>query len=145
MDAGDAAEVLSLAAAYDNRKPGEAAARAWALALPALRLADAKEAVVEHYQRTTDFLMPYHLIDRVRELRERRAARFTGWQLHIAPPQFSGPDEFSLVERWKTRVEWLLRDGLDIFAACAGACEEMGVEPTEQIRRGLDEIDGGDR
>jgi hypothetical protein len=69
----DAAELLTLAAAFDRRTVGEADARAWAAALNAMPLDDdARAAIGRHYAETDKWLTPAH----VRQQRAKiRAAR----------------------------------------------------------------------
>lgn len=66
----DAAELLSLAAAFDRRKIGEADAVAWADALHDLTPTECAEAIRLHYRETDAWLMPAHVRQRVRYLRE---------------------------------------------------------------------------
>ena len=71
MTSEEAAEVLALAATLDPRlSPSDpqtaiTRARAWAAALKPKMTRDwAAKAVVNHYQQTTDYLMPAHLNQR---------------------------------------------------------------------------------
>jgi hypothetical protein len=58
----DAAELLTLAAAFDRRTVGEADARAWAAALNSMPLDDdARAAVARHYAETEKWLTPAHV------------------------------------------------------------------------------------
>ena len=52
MTPTDAARLLTLAAAYDNRKPDADQAKAWAMVLDGLRFEDCCEAIVAHYRAT---------------------------------------------------------------------------------------------
>ncbi|MEV8029221.1 hypothetical protein [Cellulosimicrobium funkei] len=73
MNAHDASALLTIAAAFDNRTVTEAAARAWAEAIhPAVTLDDGRAAIVEHYARSRDWIMP---ADINRGSRAARAAR----------------------------------------------------------------------
>jgi hypothetical protein len=74
MTPAEAAALLAVAAAFDNRKPDADAAAAWSLALDGLRFVDCREVVVEHYRRSNDWLMPNHVIGAVRRLRDKRIA-----------------------------------------------------------------------
>lgn len=74
MNPADAADVLAIAATYDRRTVGEVEARAWAKALDGLDPADCAEAVLNHYTRTTDWLMPAHVRDEVKRIRQARLA-----------------------------------------------------------------------
>jgi len=70
----EAAALLAIAAAFDNRKPDADAAQAWALALDGLRFEDCREVVVEHYRRSGEWLMPNAVIAGVKRLRDKRIA-----------------------------------------------------------------------
>lgn len=71
MTPADAAKLLTVAAAYDNRKPDPDQAKAWALALNGLDFVACRDAIVAHYQRTRDWIMPADVRGAVR--RERAA------------------------------------------------------------------------
>jgi hypothetical protein len=82
MTPTDAAALLTLAAAYDNRKPDKDAAAAWAAALGNLEAPDCQKAIVAHYRESSDWLMPVHIITRVRAMRVERMKAV----LNLAPP-----------------------------------------------------------
>jgi hypothetical protein len=67
--------LLAAAMAYDNRKPGAANIAAWTEAAHRGRwpFHDALEAIHEHYARSTDFLMPGHITERLRAERRQPA------------------------------------------------------------------------
>jgi hypothetical protein len=54
----ETATLLTMCAAYDRRTIGEADVRAWQAVLDDVAFADARDAVVEHYKRTRDWIMP---------------------------------------------------------------------------------------
>jgi hypothetical protein len=69
----DAAELLTLAAAFDRRTVGEADARAWAAALHDMPLdPDARAAIARHYGQSTDWLTPAHVRHHRRKIRDER-------------------------------------------------------------------------
>jgi hypothetical protein len=72
----EAAELLALAAAFDQRTVGEADALAWAEALGNINQADARAAVTEHYRNETRRLMPVDVLTGVRRIRSNRLAEF---------------------------------------------------------------------
>jgi hypothetical protein len=74
MTPAEAATLLTVAAAFDNRKPDEAAAQAWALALDGLPFLDCRDAIVAHYRTSTDWLMPAVVRATVRKVRDKRLA-----------------------------------------------------------------------
>jgi hypothetical protein len=78
MTPAEAAALLTVAAAFDNRKPDPDAAKAWSVSLGDLPFVDCRDAIVAHYQATTDWVMPAHVIGAVRKIRRDR--------LEDAPP-----------------------------------------------------------
>ncbi|CAM3740810.1 MULTISPECIES: zinc finger domain-containing protein [Streptomyces] len=76
MTPADAAELLTLAAAFDRRTVGEADARAWAAALHAIPLDDdARAAVARHYAETDRWLTPAHVLKQRAAIRADRLTR----------------------------------------------------------------------
>jgi hypothetical protein len=89
MTADEVRELLSVAAGYDLRTVGQSDVDAWVLALqdlriPRLSLGECVDAVILHYQTSTDRIMPAHILDRVR--RERQAALAAVMPAHPAGP-----------------------------------------------------------
>ena len=72
MKPTEAAALLTIAAAYDNRKSDADQAKAWAMALDGLRFEDCREVIVQHYRRSREWLMPVDVIGGVRRLRDKR-------------------------------------------------------------------------
>lgn len=72
MNPSDAAELLTLAAAFDRRTIGKADAIAWADALTGLDPNDCAEAIRAHFRDSTDYLMPAHVRRGVRKIRADR-------------------------------------------------------------------------
>lgn len=74
MELTEAHDLLTIAAAYDGRKPSEAADRAWASALTHLGAGfeDARQAIIEHYAETTDWIMPAHVGRRADAIKRNR-------------------------------------------------------------------------
>jgi hypothetical protein len=68
----EAAALLTVAAAFDNRKPDADAAKAWSIALGNLPFVDCRDAIVQHYRATDAWLMPSHIIAAVRKVRRDR-------------------------------------------------------------------------
>jgi len=76
MNEPEAFQLLTLASARDGRTVTQSVAKVWAQDLARVELRDAVEAVSLHYQRSDKWLMPSHVIEgarRVREARERAA------------------------------------------------------------------------
>lgn len=76
MTPADAAELLTLCAAFDRRTVGEADARAWAAALNAIPLDDdARAAVARHYAETDRWITPAHVLQQRAKIRRDRLDR----------------------------------------------------------------------
>jgi len=78
----EAAALLTLVASFDNRKPDEAAAMAWADALDGLRPQDCAEAIRQHFRESREWLMPVDVRRRVGKIRAERVAR----HVPVTPP-----------------------------------------------------------
>lgn len=72
MNKQEIGQLLTLAALVDNRTVTDEAVLMWHELLRHLPYAPAVEAMNDHYRELTDWLMPAHIIDRVRSV--RRAA-----------------------------------------------------------------------
>ncbi|MEU7163122.1 hypothetical protein AB0A70_00480 [Streptomyces morookaense] len=73
MTPADAAELLTLCAAFDRRTIGEADARAWGYALRDIPLdTDTRDAVAEHYGTTEKWITPAHVRTIRTRIRETR-------------------------------------------------------------------------
>lgn len=97
MNTADAAELLTLAAAFDRRTIGEADAHAWAAALHDTPLDDdTRAAVARHYAETSDWLTPAH----VRTNRHRiRAERLGDTPPIYEPPAYDETGEQYVLRR----------------------------------------------
>lgn len=101
MNASEAAALLAIAAAFDNRKPDADAASAWAVALDELPAADCRDAIVQHYRESRDWLMPSDVIRRVKKMRTERLQLVRDVQ---PPPELTDledDDEFN-----RAYLEW---------------------------------------
>lgn len=84
MTPSEAGALLTVAAAYDNRKPDADAAQAWALALDGYNFHDCRDVIVEHYKKSREWIMPFDVLTAVKRLRTKR--------LHEAPVLTPPPD-----------------------------------------------------
>lgn len=89
MTTDEVRELLSVAAGYDSRTVGESDVDAWVLALrdlriPNLALGECVDAVIMHYQTSTDRIMPAHILNRVRAERSAALAAVMPTQQAIA-------------------------------------------------------------
>lgn len=73
MTPEDIVDVLTKAAAFDQRTVGEADVLAWHEVLHRLDLADALAAVSRHYTESRERIMPADVVRLVRAIREERA------------------------------------------------------------------------
>jgi hypothetical protein len=105
MNPREAAELLGHCAAFDNRKPSQGAAIAWAAALHDVPLDDDSKAAVASYYTTPPkdpdgklWILPHH----VRTLRSKiRSARLENFQYEPLPDE--SPAEF--LARYKGQVQ----------------------------------------
>lgn len=72
MTPAEAQVLLSMAAAFDNRKPDPDAAKAWAVALDGLTFEDCRVALIHHFKTSTDYLMPVTIRNAVLAVRKER-------------------------------------------------------------------------
>jgi hypothetical protein len=84
MTPTEAGMLLTVAAAFDNRKPDKDAAMAWGLALGDLPFVDCRDAIVAHYSTSSEWLMPAMVSRAVRKVRRDR--------LEDHPPLTPPPD-----------------------------------------------------
>lgn len=92
MNASEAAQVLTVAAVYDNRKPSAAAAQAWAADLEKVTMAEGAAAVREHYLASPGvWIMPGHVVAVV--ARRRRAESRGLWLAELRALRNVDPDD----------------------------------------------------
>lgn len=79
-------DLLTAVSAYDNRKPNPASILAWGKAAEIGRwtFQEALDAVHKHFAENTDYLMPAHVGNRIRDKRQDQALRETGHELMSA-------------------------------------------------------------
>ena len=80
MTPNEVIDLLSIIAGYDRRTVGQVDVEAWRLALddpriPNLAYGECVDAVILHYRDTTDFVMPSHILSRVKADRATGIAR----------------------------------------------------------------------
>lgn len=74
MNYEETGEVLGAIALYDARNIDEAMIMAWHKMLHPYTLPDCLAAVEAHFRESTDYLLPAHIIRRVKSTRSRRLA-----------------------------------------------------------------------
>lgn len=72
MNIAQTAEVLAAVQLYDARKIDEATIKAWHRMLADYSLSDCLAAIEEHFKTSTDWMLPAHIIRRVKSVRARR-------------------------------------------------------------------------
>lgn len=72
MNLVETGQLLTVAAAFDNRHVTTETAVAWHEVLKDVDLQDALVAVREHHKSSTEYLMPAHVVAGARRERERR-------------------------------------------------------------------------
>lgn len=85
-------ELLAVIAAYDRRTVGESDKTAWVEILddpriPNLSLSECVDAVILHYSETSEFIMPAHILKRVKAHRASTLAQ-------ILPPKQADPGAY---------------------------------------------------
>ncbi len=111
MTPADAAELLSLAAAFDRRTIGEADARAWASTLSGLAKDDCAEAIRQHFAVTTEWLMPAHVRRGANIIRSARLRSVASDE--IEPADVDPNDVAAYLAATKRRRAALLAKGED--------------------------------
>jgi hypothetical protein len=104
VNRSEIATILGLCASYDRRTVGEADVAAWLQVLGNLRYEDASEAIVLHYTRTREFIMPSEIIAEVKRIRNKR---------HDSTPFPVPPPDMTPIEtiEWQRRVRQEIGDG----------------------------------
>lgn len=136
MTPAEAQMLLGIAASFDNRKPNEEAAVAWSHALAGVRFVDARDAVVEHYRTSSEWIMPAQVIAAVRRVRSKRIADHAPL---LPPPGLDDEQE----RRWIREARWRIGNGEVID--CDAAYGELiaGTLPRELMQR-VDETSEGE-
>ena len=112
MTPDETIDLLSLAACYDRRTVGETDVNAWHAAVGDLAFADCRTAVIGHYTDTTEWLMPAHVRQRVRTIRDRR---FDHAEIPAPPPELA--DDFPAYRAALHAARVAAGDGRDPEAA----------------------------
>jgi hypothetical protein len=138
----EAAALLSVAAAFDNRKPDADAATAWAVALEGFRFIDCRDAVVAHYRTSSEWLMPQKVITEVKRIRAKRVADHGP----VEPPADLDPDDTLAWRRWQRETTRAIADGnppprtrlqaVPMPKELAAGMERFGRIPTDQSDEG---------
>jgi hypothetical protein len=106
MTPTEAAALLTICAAYDNRKPDADAAKAWAMALDGLRFEDCRDAIVAHHRVSREWIMPADVVTAVKKTRTSRLE-----DVAPQPPADMDPDDTGRYARWLGHVRRQIADG----------------------------------
>jgi hypothetical protein len=106
MTPTEAAALLTICAAYDNRKPDADAAKAWAMALDSHRFEDCRDAIVSHYRTSREWIMPADVIAAVKRVRGGRIE-----DVAPSPPADMDPDDTGRYARWLEVTRRQIADG----------------------------------
>ena len=123
MTLEETVDLLTAAAAFDRRTVGEADAIAWHAAIGDLRFEDCRTAVVAHYTETTDWLMPAHVREGVRKIRDQRLR-----ETEIPPPPREIADDPGAYCAALRAAELAIADGRDPQQAMAAVARQVRRE-----------------
>ena len=91
MNLAETATVLRYAAAVDNRRTDDAVCVAWQQILFDVDYATAMQAVTRHFHDSTEYLVPGHIVDIAKDIRDERR-RKTPHEIRALPSRFE-PDD----------------------------------------------------
>lgn len=131
MTPQEVAALLSIAAAYDNRKPDPEAVTAWTYALDGLRFNDCRDAIVAHYRASNEWLMPNKVITEVKRIRAKRLADYGAL---AEPPAHIDPDNTAVYGRWLAETRRAIADG-DLTPGPLAIEPPAVTKRMEQLRR----------
>lgn len=132
MKKSEAALILAAAAARDLRTVGEADVLAWHEDLEDITYPEAREALKRYYRDNTDRIMPAHIRQLVRILRDEQR-RVSGHEVRALPSRFE--DDATRDSRLASGAE---RCRQALAAALKAEAEEQPAEPltpSDEIRQ----------
>jgi hypothetical protein len=121
MTPNEAAKLLAVAAAFDNRKPDADSATAWAAALDGHRFEDCRDAIVQHYRTSREWIMPADVITAVKKTRTSRLE-----DVAPTPPAGMDPDDTGSYARWLEVTRRAIADGQDVPTEDYGPTRRIG-------------------
>lgn len=141
MNRSHTALVLAKVAAIDNRRldpavPGEPTPilDAWHEAIGDLRFEDCLTAVAAHRRESTDWLMPAHIVTRVKAMRAERVRGLSDADLTPDIGAVSGDAGRAYLETLRRR-QGLVMDGVSLDEAIALVPVPAGVPLSREARR----------
>jgi len=136
MTPREANAVLATAGQFDGRKPDHETAITWADELGSTNVHDCIEAVKAHYRDTDRWIMPFHIIGRIKAIRQDRIER--GKPFLTPPPELDaleGDAHTIGYARWEAGEHRKLADGAD-----PRRLDEMRTLPPPEVRAALDAL-----
>lgn len=136
MNHDEMVDLLSLISARDNRTVGRATVLAWLEDLDGIDFRDARRAVTQHYRESTDWLMPAHIRDHVRAIREERLGPpGPGLSSPVPPP--ADPDDPRAYMAALRAQEARIADGRETVPAIEAGehGERGGYESNPHVQR----------
>lgn len=131
MNYAETARLLAAASSVDRRQLDDATVATWHAILGDLDAGDALEALRRHFAQSTDWLMPAHIRDGVRAIRDQRRAREEAQQRRsIAEARNGDPGR---VQRAIEGMRAVRRAIADAPRSIAKA-EEAPPTPSDQVR-----------
>lgn len=128
MTPGEAARLLAGAAMFDYRKIEKADAQAWHFVIGDLDFEDAMEALRRHYAESTERLMPAHIRQGVRAIRDARD-RQTHSEALALPSRFEDDeDRAERARRGAVQVH-------EVIAELAGRMQQRADVPEDAMDR----------
>lgn len=122
MKPSEATVLLATIARTDQRTVSESSARSWAELMTEadVPLNDAIEASKYHFGHSPDYLMPIHIINRVKEVRQERLSR-------AGTPPIPGDLTWNQERSWRRLWCANVKDGMSVEEAAAAASEAMSL------------------
>lgn len=131
-------QLLAIAMAYDHRKPGDSQVMAWHEAARRARWTfdEAREAILNHFATSTEYLMPGHVTTAIRERRSQPPPRAA---LPAAPLNPANPDRIrEIIRDLAARLGWTTRRASPQEAAALEfACPYCHAAPGRRCSRQL--------
>lgn len=131
MKKSEAALILAAAAARDLRTVGEADVLAWHEDLEDITYPEAREALKRHYRNSTDRIMPAHIRQHVRVIRDEQR-RQSAHEVRALPSRFE--DDASRDER-TSRGAQMVREALAAALSPKVDEEPEELSPSDEIRQ----------
>lgn len=128
MTRDEVIDLLTLITSFDRRTVGTTDVAAWKLAIGDLDFAEAQAAVVAHFSKSTEWLTPAHIRQRVRAARDDRLARTP-----VDAPPAEAADNPRDYQRAVQEGVRRIADGMDIARAIGPGHHQPSAPSDEWI------------